>query len=70
MRMKIHADMASTSGSTCKLHKSCHSLIKQCWCRAIERSKEIADIKQEVEAFGSSFPMPGFHIDAKANGHA
>ena len=32
-------------------------------CRAAESSKEIAELKKEVEKFGSNFEMPGF--DAK-----
>ena len=35
-------------------------------CRAIEGSQEIADLKKEVETFGSNFEMPGFEIGSKA----
>ena len=45
-----------------------------CWrvCRGLETSEELAQIKEKVHAFSSSFAMPGFDVTdlAPSNGKA
>ena len=46
-------------------------LLKQ-FNAGLAADKRIADLKTRVEAFGASYPMPGFVIDASkaaTNGH-
>jgi hypothetical protein len=38
-------------------------------CRVAEADPRIADIRKRVEAFATTFPMPGFPVGPVANGH-
>lgn len=41
-----------------------------CLGRAVEADPRIPDIKKKVEAFATTFPMPGFPVGpGSANGH-
>lgn len=50
---QVCAEVQSTTGA---------KLIKD-FTAALEGNPKIADIRRRVEAFSSSFPMPGFAVD-------
>jgi glycine hydroxymethyltransferase len=39
-----------------------HGKLLKDWVKGISGNKQLADIRSRVEAFASSFPMPGFDV--------